>query len=205
VGADNSWVQGVRTRHFGYAGVLTQGAIRITVRNAGATDPVAVRTGGRMYNFAANGYSQLVLFTGCHAGQGRHAFVSNGTTTVSGVVWHRCTMEGGDVEGHRRWSQGLLFDNIRDVGGGNNLAKLINRGDAGSSHGWGSAHSVIWGFNKQILVQQPPTAQNYVVSSEGRLRDKVFAPGPLGSVEIESGKLLPESLYEAQVVDRMRS
>jgi hypothetical protein len=205
VGADNSWVQGVRTRHFGYAGVLTQGAIRITVRNARATDPVAVRTGGRMYNFAANGFSQLVLFTGCHAGQGRHAFVSNGTTTVSGVVWHRCTMEGGDVEGHRRWSQGLLFDNIRDVGGGNNMAKLINRGDMGSSHGWGSAHSVIWGFNKQILVQRPPTAQNYVVSGEGRLRDKVFAPGPLGSVEIKSGKLLPESLYEAQVVDRMRS
>jgi hypothetical protein len=75
-----------------------------------------------MYNFAADGYSQLVRFTGCHAGQGRHAFVSNGTTCRhhhrSGVVWHRCTMDGGDAEAHRRWSQGLLFDNVREVSGG---------------------------------------------------------------------------------------
>jgi len=204
VGADNSWVQGVSTRHFGYAGVLTQGAIRITIRNARATEPVAVRTGGNMYNFAANSFSQLVLFTACHAGQARHSFISNGTTTVSGVVWHRCTMEGGDTEGHRRWSQGLLFDNIREIGTANSQAKLINRGDAGSSHGWGSAHCVIWQFNKEIVVQKPPTAQNYVVSSEGRQRSRPFAPGPSGSIEIKPGKLLIDSLYEAQLVDRLR-
>ncbi|HEU4422598.1 MAG TPA: hypothetical protein VFR67_08660 [Pilimelia sp.] len=203
VGADNSWVQNVSTLHFGYAGVLTSGAIRITVRNARATEPVAVRTGGNMYNFAANGFTQLVLFTGCHAGQGRHSFVSNGTTTVSGVVWHRCTMQGGDVEGHRRWSQGMLFDNIRETGTANSQAKLINRGDFGSSHGWGSAHSVVWGFNREIVVQQPPTAQNYAVSPEGKRRAKPFFPGPWGSIEIRTGPLLPGSLYEAQVVDRL--
>jgi hypothetical protein len=203
VGADNSWVQQVATLHFGYAGVYTQGAIRVTVSDARATEPVAVRTGGNMYNFAANGFSQLVLFTGCRAGQGRHAFISNGTTTVSGVVWHRCTMEGGDAEGHRMWSQGLLFDNIRETGGGGNQAKLINRGDAGTSHGWGAAHSVIWGFNREIVVQKPPTAQNYAVSAEGTKRGTAFAPGPFGSIEIRAGSLMPESLYEAQVVDRL--
>jgi hypothetical protein len=113
-------------------------------------------------------------------------------------------MDGGDAEAHRRWSTGLLFDNIREVSGGN-LAKLMNRGDAGTSHGWGAAHSVIWGFNKEVVVQQPPTAQNYVVSTEGAKRDRSFNPGRDGSIEIGSGSLTPESLYEAQVVDRLRN
>lgn len=204
VGADNSWVRGVNTRYFGYAGVLTSGAIRITVRDSRATDPVAQRTGGRMYNFAANAYSQLVLFTGCHAGQGRHAFVSNGANSVAGVVWHRSTMEGGDAEAHRRWSQGLLYDNIRETGTRGNQAKLMNRGDYGTSHGWGAAHSVIWAFNKEVVVQKPPTAQNYFVSTQGTRRGSPYFPGPWGSIEIKSGTLAPESLYEAQVVDRLR-
>jgi hypothetical protein len=204
VGAEDSWVTGVSTLHFGYAGVRTSGAIRITISDARATEPVAQRTGARMYNFSADGFSQLVLFSDCHAAQGRHAFVSNGTSSVSGVVWHRCTMDGGDAEAHRRWSTGLLFDNIREVSGGN-LAKLMNRGDAGTSHGWGAAHSVIWGFNKEVVVQQPPTAQNYVVSTEGAKRDRSFNPGRDGSIEIGSGSLTPESLYEAQVVDRLRN
>ena len=68
----------VTALHFGYAGVLTEGAIRITVEDCpGHRRRWRIRTGGRMYNFAADGLSQLVLFTGCHA-DGRHGFVSNG-------------------------------------------------------------------------------------------------------------------------------
>jgi hypothetical protein len=111
-------------------------------------------------------------------------------------------MTGGDVEAHRRWSQGLLFDNIRETGGGNQ-AKLINRGDFGSSHGWGSAHGVVWAFNKEFVIQKPPTAQNYAVSATGTKRSRPFFPGPDGSIEIRSGELVPASLYEAQVVDRL--
>jgi hypothetical protein len=203
VGADNCWVQNISARYFGYAGVRTSGAIRVTIRNARATNPVAIRTGGRMYNFASDGFSQLVLVTSCHAAQGRHSFVSNGTTTVSGVVYHRCTMEGGDFEAHRRWSQGLLLDNLRELGSTTSQAKLINRGDFGSSHGWGAAHSAIWGFNKQIVVQKPPTGQNYAVSSEGSRRSSAWYPGPWGSIEIKTGTLIPQSLYEAQLCDRL--
>lgn len=201
-GADNSWVRSVKTRYFGYAGVVTERSVRITVKDAQATDPVAIRTGGRMYNFAANTNSHLVLFTGLHATKARHAFVSNGANSVAGVVWHRATVDGGDAEAHRRWSQGLLFDNIRELSGGNQ-AKLINRGDYGTSHGWGAAHSVIWDYNKEIVVQKPPTAQNYAVSDDGTRRSQPYFPGSWGSIEIKTGPLVPESLYEAQVVDRL--
>ncbi|MEU0883114.1 hypothetical protein ABZ345_31280 [Lentzea sp. NPDC005914] len=201
-GADDSWVRSVKTRYFGYAGVVTERSVRITVKDSQATDPVAIRTGGRMYNFAANGNSHLILFTGVHASKARHAFVSNGANSVAGVVWTRSTVDGGDAEAHRRWSQGLLFDNIHVVSS-SGQAKLMNRGDYGTSHGWGAAHSVIWDYNKEMVVQKPPTAQNYAVSNEGTRRSQPYFPGPWGSIEIKTGPLVPESLYEAQVVDRL--
>ena len=54
---------------------------------------------------------------------------------------------------------------------------LINRGDFGSSHGWGTAHSTIWKYNSEMLAQQPPTAQNYAISNAGNFRTSVYFPG----------------------------
>lgn len=109
VGAQDCWVRKVSSKSFGYAGIRVSGAIRITVQDCDATNPVAIRTGGRMYNFAADQYAQLVLFTNCHAAGARHSFISNGRSTASRLIWHRCTMLGGDFEDHRRWSQALLI------------------------------------------------------------------------------------------------
>jgi hypothetical protein len=107
-----------------------------------------------------------------------------------------------DSEGHRHWSQGLLFDSINATGG---VIQLINRGDWGTSHGWASAHSVIWAYNKATRVQKPPTAQNYMISSSGSVRTDHRFPGPRGFSQIQSGELVPASLYEAQLCDRLRN
>lgn len=204
VGAEDSWVRDVTVLHFGHAGVFTRGAIRITVRDTRALDPVAIRTGGRMYNFDAESRSQLILFTHCEATGGRHNFISNGVQTTSGVVFHRSTGTGNDdSEGHRHFSQALLFDNIRDLGSAGEI-RLINRGDYGTSHGWASAHSVIWSYNSQMTVQQPPTAQNYAISEAGTLRATGYFPGAQGFAELTEGELVPASLYEAQLCDRLR-
>lgn len=204
IGAQDCWVRKVSARSFGYAGIRVSGAIRITVQDCDATDPVAIRTGGRMYNFAADQFAQLVLFSNCHAAGARHSFISNGKSTASGIVWRCCTMVGGDFEGHRRWSQALLLDNCQELGG-SGQAKLMNRGDMGTSHGWGAVHSVIWVFNREIVCQKPPTAQNYAISNAGWLRASPYYPGPWGGVEIRSGQLVPQSLYEAQVCQRISS
>lgn len=203
VGADNCWVQNVSARYFGYAAVRTSGAIRVTVKDCRGTDPVGIRTGSRFYHFVTDSRSQLIFFTGCHAADARHSYISNGTNTTSGIVWHRCTMNGGDFEAHRHWSQGLLCDNLRELGSTNSQAKLINRGDFGTSHGWGAAHSVIWRFNKETTCQKPPTAQNYAILNEGTLRNSVWFPGPFGVRELQSGELVPDSLYEAQLCERL--
>jgi hypothetical protein len=203
-GAQDCWVRGVTALHFGYAGVRIDGSVRVTVEDSQALDPIGIRTGGRFYNFATNNRSQLVLFKRCHAADARHAFVSNGESTVSGVVFYRCTVDGGhDMEsGHRHWTQAVLFDNIVESGSGS--LKLINRGDWGTSHGWGSAHSVAWNFNKGMFVQKPPTAQNYGISQSGSVPTNFAWPGAQGFVEQQAGTLVPASLYEAQLCDRLR-
>ena len=203
-GAQDSWVRNVTALHFGYAGVRLDAAVRVTVEDVQALDPVGIRTGGRFYNFAANPRTQLVLFKRCHGTDGRHGLVSNGQSSVSGIVFYRCTLNGGhdNEAGHRHWTQAVLFDNVVESGSGS--LKLINRGDWGTSHGWGSAHSVAWGFNKGMYVQKPPTAQNYGISAAGSFPTNFAWPGAQGFVEQRAGTLVPASLYEAQLCDRLR-
>ncbi|HEY1015656.1 MAG TPA: hypothetical protein VGE07_23300, partial [Herpetosiphonaceae bacterium] len=203
-GAENSWVKNATVLHFGHAGVMTQGAIRITVEDVQALDPVGIRTGERFYNFDAESQSQLILFTRVHATNGRHHFISNGTQSASGIVWHRATEGGGSTsEGHRQWSQALLFDSITASAG--STIGLISRGDYGTAHGWGNVHSVIWNYNSTHMVQKPPTAQNYVISKAGTINTSNPFPGAQGFSEIRAGTLQPASLYEAQLCDRLEN
>lgn len=204
IGAQDSWVRGVTALHFGYAGVRLEGAVRVTVENCRALDPVGVRTGGRFYNFSADSRTQLALFSNCEATHGRHSFVSNGASLASGIVFYRAraTRGGGSEGGHRRWTQGVLYDNVNETEQGQIL--LINRGDFGTSHGWGVAHSTVWKYNSELLVQKPPTAQNYAITNAGHFREKVYFPGLIGHRESQSGELVPASLYEAQLCERLR-
>jgi hypothetical protein len=202
-GAQDCWVRKVTALHFGSAGVVLGNALRVTVRDSRALDPVAIRTGGRMYNFNNERRSQLNLFTGCEASGARHSYISNGVSLSSGIVYHRSKQTGGGSEGgHRMWVQGVLYDNISEATSGQVL--LINRGDFGSSHGWGAVHSTIWKYNSEMLAQKPPTGQNYAISNSGSFRSSVFFPGPFGAEEMHGGNLVPTSLYEAQLCERLR-
>jgi hypothetical protein len=203
-GAHDSWVRRVTALHFGYAGVVLTGAVRISVEDCRAVDPVGIRTGGRFYNFSTDSRSQLSLFTRCEAADGRHSFISNGTSSASGNVFYRCrALRGGDSEaGHRQWTTGMLYDNLQEAASGQVL--LINRGDFGTSHGWGTAHSTVWRYNSGMAVQKPPTGQNYGVSDVGFFRSSYSFPGPPGYTELRAGTLVPQSLYEAQLCERLR-
>lgn len=204
IGAEDSWVRNITVVSFAKWGVYTMGALRVTVMDTKSLDPLGVKDdGGFMYNFNTQPHSQLILFKNCEARKGRHNYISNGTSSASGIVFYRCkSQEDSDYsEGHRYWTQAMLFDNIEQIG--SRGVRLINRGDFGSSHGWAAAHSTIWNYNGEMCVQKPPTAQNYAVSSQGRER-KPWHPGPRGFVEINEGELSPASLYEAQLRERLQ-
>jgi len=214
--AEDCWAKNVVALHFGHAGFRFNTAARITVDNCKALEPVATIEPERRYNFNFEDRSTSILIKNCEANKARHAFVSNGTSSVSGIVILRCTANDNytSSEGHRRWSMGMLFDNFTT--GGNipsdsRVLGLYSRGNYGTSHGWALAHSVAWNCNftngGSVTVQQPPTAQNYVIGGYGKVNTSVpFPQYPNGYVEgfsrTDGKTLLPTSLFDQQLLDR---
>jgi hypothetical protein len=212
---EDAWIKHCTTLHFVHAGFITSIATRITIDSCSAIDPISIIDGSRRYNFCVYTASQLILFSNCYASYPRHAYVSNGTSTVSGVVFYNCTADESynASEGHRLWSQGLLYDNFKDINtnvtSSNHVLGLYNRGDMGSGHGWAAAHSVAWNCNtgtSAIIIQKPPTAQNYSIGCFGNVTGaKPPAPfsQPQGYIEgTNVSGLNPQSLYKAQFNDR---
>ena len=210
-GVRNAWVQGVTVLHFMYAAIYTRAATNITVRNCRALEPHSLITGARRYNFDTDAYSNNILFEKCHASYGRHSFVSNGASTASGIVFHDCTTEHdySASEGHRRWSQGILFDNITFTNPeATNLLGLYNRGDYGTGHGWAAVNSVAWNVNlnsnqKKILIQKPPHRQNYAIGCQALLTNVHRFIHPIGAIDVPRKPVTPNSLYQAQLADRV--
>lgn len=209
---EDAWVKNCTFLHFGLAGVAIETATRITIENCRALDPVAQVTGARMYNFNLLKASSQVLVKDCYANNGRHHYVSNGTSWVSGCVFLRSTSDAAytSSEGHRRWTMGLLFDNHIEINvrsNGLRLLALYNRGDYGTAHGWSAVHSVAWNCDVksgELVVEKPPTAQNYAIGCFGTVKGDGPFNKPAGYIEgTNTPDLLPESLYEAQLFARL--
>lgn len=211
---ENSWAKNCTFIHFGQSGIITEACSRSTFADCTAVDPVAIITGERMYNFNNYVYSQLNLFSNCYARNGRHHYVSNGTSSASGNVFLRCTSDAvnNSNEGHRQWSQGMLYDNHKEI----NLKRdfvlgLYNRVNMGTGHGWAAVHSVLWNCDVdntygKIGLQQPPTAQNYAIGCFAKTitgNPVSVTNFPIGYVEGQNkAGLVPNSLYEAQLAAR---
>jgi hypothetical protein len=212
---EDAWVRRCTALHFTQSGFKTSIATRVTIDSCSAIDPISIITGERRYNFNTYVASQLILFSNCYARYARHACVSNGTSTVSGIVFSNVTSEQSEnsSEGHRLWSQGLLYDNYKDlntyVSSGSYVLGLYNRGNYGSGHGWAAVHSVAWRCTtgtSRIIIQKPPTAQNYAIGCMAVVTGAGPFSGPQGYIEgTATIGLFPQSLYQAQLDERLSS
>lgn len=213
---EDAWAINATVSGYGLSGIRTSTASRISVVNVHSIDPVAQVTGARMYNFNTYRNSNGILFDNCYARNGRHHYVSNGTSTASGIVFLRSISEHpkSTSEGHRHWTTGMLYDNMIDIGSfpsNGTVLALYNRGDFGTGHGWSAAHSVLWncevdrpGGDASIVVEQPPTAQNYAIGCKGNVGVEGPFSHPTGYIEGANNddQLIPVSLYEAQLLHR---
>ena len=199
--AQNVWVRDTTSAHFARSAVLSNpGAKWVTVDNAINLDPKSRVTGGRRYTFDLSG--QLELVTNSEANEGRHDFVNNSTRPVGPHVFHNSVANNAlDESGpHQRWATGSLFDNITVDG---DQINARNRGYFGTGHGWAGANMVIWNSTADsYIVQNPPTAQNWLVGSTGTVvDDQTFGPQPPGYVDAHGTPVEIDSLYDAQVAD----
>ena len=209
-GVENGWANNVSVLHFRLTGIGTNTSRNITIKNSRAIDPHSPLTGERRYNFNTQHFSNNILFTNVTSTNARRDFVSNGTSVASGIVFHNSRSVGAinSSEGHQKWSQALLFDNITfENATYYNVLSLHNRGNFGTSHGWTAAHSVAWNVNandRYIFIQKPPTAQNYGIGNQGRVSGNGLFDHPAGYIEGSNLIPNPESLYLAQLEQRKK-
>ena len=207
---ENSWVKGVSMSGFVHAGIKTTSTTRSTIEDCYAIDPSGLCTGGTYYNFENYHRSQLILLKNCYARNGRHHYISNGCASTSGIVVlnFRSELSLAQAEGHRLWSQGILFDNWTELGTIKSNAGKIGmylRDNMGSGHGWGGTNSVFWNCDVQdgaIYLDKVPTGQNYAIGCTAktirRYRNNM-SEYTNGYIEGQNRKgLQPASLYEAQ-------
>ena len=71
----------------------------------------------------------------------------------------------------------------------------------GSGHGWGGANYVIWNGTGSLMLQSPPTAENFAFGFVGKLVKP--RPGPLNGWFVSLGQhVAPRSLYLQQLEER---
>ena len=111
-----------------------------------------------------------------------------------------------NLQPHQRWATGLLVDDANTPTGG---IALMNRGWDGSGHGWAVGFGVVWnGVAGSLLIQQPPGAQNWAIGVAGK-ETSSSAPGsdagplPQGIVDSPGAAVAPQSLYLAQLCERL--
>ena len=202
--AQNVWVRHTKSQYFGDSAVVSNPTAKwVTVDDAVNLDPKSTITGERRYTFDLSG--QLDFVTNSQANSGRHDFVNNSTRPPGPHVFHNSVANGAlnDSGPHQRWATGTLFDNIT-VNGNNINAR--NRGSFGTTHGWSGANMVIWNSTADgFIVQNPPTAQNWLIGSTGPIiDDTTFGPQPAAYVDSHGVPVTAggtTSLYEAQMND----
>lgn len=186
---------------------------RVTVENVHIHHTMPFTAPARPADFAISGTQILVDRCGV-TGQGVWPVVTQaGVTGPNVVLRFKSTFAG--VAPHQRWATGLLVDDSEFTGGAERYPNIAfsNREHAGSGHGWSAGWSVAWNVKAEyLLIQQPPGAKNWCIGCTGRPTSILWHGGSIPVPQIPSDTfespgvaVLPESLYLAQLRDRLRT
>ncbi len=199
---NQGWVRDVVARYFGQGCVNMDNNTRnITVQNSQSLDAKSEITGGRRYSFSCNG--QLNLFKNCFSTEGRHDYVT-GSRALGPNVFTRCKSKKAhaDIGPHHRWACGTLYDLVETDGEIN----VQDRGNMGSGHGWAGVTQILWNCRSPKTAVQSPwvSGKNYCIGLIGGKYEGHFSGRPDGVWEgLNKKGLIPESLFEAQLRERM--
>ena len=202
---ENAWARHVTSQHFGYSCVALYNATKwATVQDCQSLDPISIITGGRRYAFVMDG-CQHCLVQNCYTLKDRHQFVTQSLTIGPNVFVDGLSDTAySDAGPHHRWGTGALWDAV--VINGNNL-NVQNRGNSGSGHGWAGGNEVVWNCDADggFVVQNPPTARNWLIGSVGAIESGTMYVGPhdAGTYDAHGANVFPNSLYYAQLQDRL--
>ena len=203
---EDCWVRNVAMHDtLGNVRVM-QGGRRITLEKVDAVHTATVAKGaGYPSDFTLRG-SQTLINRCSSTGSGSFFVATmNGEATLNAVL--NCTFKGaGAIQPHARWSTGLLIDGCNLPEG---RIDLINRGTAGSGHGWAIGWAVAWNCSaKYFNVQPPPGSINWCIGclgemDWGKLKKGEVPPKPGPWLSSPGTPVEPASLYLEQLRERL--
>jgi len=204
IGADDCWVKDVFCEETMNATVLAGSRITMehvmvkhTYTNLGASKPT---------DFSLEGSQNLL--DRCEISGGNTYFVWTSVLVPGPNVLLNCTFTGlgSRIQPHQRWATAMLVDNCSVPDGG---IDFMNRGVAGSGHGWTMGWAVAWNcIAKTYVIQNPPGAVNWAIGCIGERQQmaRLFDTGPIqpeGIFDSYSKPVAMQSLYLAQLQERL--
>lgn len=169
-------------------------ASRITISEAGFyRDNVTDNSAGYPADISIAGSQVLVQDSGQYGLASAAAFAvitQSRTPGPNAVVRHVARGTRQSLYPHHRWAHGFLAD---DTGA---PVELVNRGTAGTGHGWAINAGVAWNVRGAVRIQSPPLGVNWGVGVTGPITDSN------GTFVSRGAAVSPTSLFDAQLAKR---
>ena len=204
VGGNDCWVKDVYCQET--MNSTTLAGKRITMQEVVVTHTFPNLGASKPSDFSIEG--SQILIDKCKVTGDNEYFVWTGSLEAGPNVILNSTFNGhgSRIQPHQRWATGLLIDNCKVPEGG---IDFINRGVAGSGHGWTMGWGVAWNcLAKTFIIQNPPGSMNWAIGCIGtRMQTaRLFDTRPIlseGFFESHGKQVTPQSLYLAQLKDRL--
>lgn len=203
IAGDDCWVRDLYCEETMNSTVL--GGNRITMERIVITHTYPNLGASKPTDFSLEGSQNLI--DRCEVTGDNEYFVWTGSLEMGPNVILNSTFRGrgSRVQPHMRWSTGLLVDNCTVPDGG---IDFMNRGVAGSGHGWTMGWAVAWNcVANDYIIQNPPGATNWAIGCIGQRirRARMFDEKPVlpeGDYDSHGTPVTPQSLYLAQLAER---
>ncbi len=208
----DSWLEDVAFQDTQNTVTVNNTAKRITLDNVHVTHTVT-HTGDRMADFGLSG-TEILVNKSSSNGTGEWPLLTQGRVTGPIVALNFNSTQQAGIGPHQRWAVGLLTDNASlpnapdNPDGGATGISYSDRGNHGSGQGWAMGWGVAWNVTTPFLVvQEPPGAHNWCIGCIGTEITATEAGSgkvvPNGIYESLGTKVTPNSLYLAQLCDRL--
>lgn len=204
IGGDDCWVKNVYCEET--MNTIATTGNRITIRQTRVTHTYPNLGASKPGDFSIEGTQ--ILLDRCEATGGNTYFVWTSSLISGPNVMLNCTFRGhgSHIQPHQRWATGLLVDNCTIMDG---RIDFMNRGVAGSGHGWTMGWGVVWNsIANAYIIQQPPGAANWAIGNIGKREQtaRLFDSEPVlpeGFFDSHGKPVDPQSLYLAQLRQRL--
>jgi hypothetical protein len=196
----SGWLRNVSAERFSGTGFrLTENTKWFTIMDAAVAAAPLPEKG--IIAFCLGGNQNLLYRSRSQGTNYRAVAMTAGVPGPNAVVDFQAVGKRVEVLTTRRWATGVLFDNVRvmdSAGGAGGEISVRNAQARAFSEGWTGANSVVWNSHaREIIVDNPPTAQNWVIAGDAR---SFSGTGTFSGVGAPAS---PASLYRAQLAERL--